>query len=294
MRVGVIGASGQLGSALCSALEEAQLECVRFEHGELEVSSPESVWRALRTARPNVVVNTAAFHHVDACEEDPARAFEVNALGALYVAQVCREIGVRCVYVSTDYVFDGAKPGPYSEEDAPNPINVYGASKLAGEHLVLQTCPDALVVRLASLYGGRGARGKHGNFVLSILERARRGEVLRVVRDVRMSPTYAADAARAIVNLVEDGATGRFHVVDEGACSWWEFARAIVALAGLNATVLPVSLEEYHLTKARRPVNSALSIAKLQSVSIRMPPWQEALTEYIDRILPTLWSQAER
>jgi dTDP-4-dehydrorhamnose reductase len=206
VKVAVIGPRGQLGSALCEAFRRRAVDCVELDHGRVEVTDPQSVLVALRDARPAAVVNTAAFHKVDACEEDPKRAFEVNALGALHVARACREAGARCVYVSTDYVFDGAKAERYREEDLPNPVNVYGASKLAGEHLVVQTCPDALVVRVASLFGGLGSRGKGTNFVLTVLERARRGEALRVVDDVRMSPTYAEDAAAAIVELVARGA----------------------------------------------------------------------------------------
>lgn len=280
MRVAVVGAAGQLGRALCAALEHAGLEHEPLGHDRLEVEDPDGVGRVLRDVRPDVVVNTAAFHKVDACEEDPRRAFEVNALGALHVARACREVGARCVYISTDYVFDGTKPEPYTEDDRPNPVNVYGASKLAGEHLVLQTCPDALIVRVASLFGGRGARGKGTNFVLTVLDRARQGQPLRVVDDVRMSPTSTADAARAVVELLRRGVTGVFHVVNEGSCTWYEFACEAVRLAGLDVPVEPVPQAAYP-TKARRPANSALSTAKLARAGVSLRPWQDALAEYV-------------
>jgi dTDP-4-dehydrorhamnose reductase len=280
VKVAVIGPRGQLGSALCEAFRRRAVDCVELDHGRVEVTDPQSVLVALRDARPAAVVNTAAFHKVDACEEDPKRAFEVNALGALHVARACREAGARCVYVSTDYVFDGAKAEPYLEEDLPNPLNVYGASKLAGEHLVVQTCPDALVVRVASLFGGLGSRGKGTNFVLTVLERARRGEALRVVDDVRMSPTYAEDAAAAIVELVAAGASGVFHVVNKGACSWYELAVRVLELAGLRVPVHPVPQEAYP-ARARRPRNSALSTAKLEARGLRPPPWEDAVQRYL-------------
>jgi dTDP-4-dehydrorhamnose reductase len=280
VKVAVIGPRGQLGSALCEAFRRRAVDCVELDHGRVEVTDPQSVLVALRDARPAAVVNTAAFHKVDACEEDPKRAFEVNALGALHVARACREAGARCVYVSTDYVFDGAKAEPYLEEDLPNPVNVYGASKLAGEHLVVQTCPDALVVRVASLFGGLGSRGKGTNFVLTVLERARRGEALRVVDDVRMSPTYAEDAAAAIVELVAGGASGVFHVVNKGACSWYELAVRVLELAGLRVPVHPVPQEAYP-ARARRPRNSALSTAKLEARGLRLPPWEDAVQRYL-------------
>ncbi|MER3456536.1 MAG: dTDP-4-dehydrorhamnose reductase [candidate division GAL15 bacterium] len=282
-RVAVVGASGQLGRELVRVLEHSG-ECKGFGHEDVECTDPRSVTAALAPYRPDVVVNCAAFVRVDACEEDPRRAFEVNALGALNVARACREVGARCVYISTDYVFDGTKAGPYAEQDRPNPVNVYGASKLAGEHLVLQTCPDALLVRVASLYGGTGARGKGTNFVLTILERARRGEALRVVHDVRMSPTYAPDAAQAIVALLRRRAAGIFHVVNDGSCTWYEFAVRALELAGWGVAVEAVPQAAYP-TRARRPPNSALSTHKLAALGIHIRPWQEALGEYVCNLL---------
>lgn len=280
-RVAVIGATGQLGSELVRALEGAgAYDVFPLSHQEIECAEAESVRGALSEVRPEVVVNCAAFVRVDEAEDRPDEAFRVNAVGALHVARTCEDLGSKCVYASTDYVFDGEKGDPYTEEDCPRPINVYGASKLAGEHLVLQTSPGALVVRLASLYGGQGARGKGTNFVLTILDRARRGEPLRVVDEIRMSPTYAHDAAVAIVELLERRATGVYHVVNEGSCTWYEFAKAAVAVAGLNAVVEPVSRREYP-TKARRPADSALSTGRLRGTNIRMRPWKEALTAYL-------------
>jgi len=280
VKVAVIGATGQLGSALVSALQEVGFEAVALGHDQLEVTDAGGVASMLGQVVPDVVFNTAAFHRVDACEDDPKLAFEVNALGALHVARACREVGARCVYVSTDYVFDGAKAEPYLEDDLPNPVNVYGASKLAGEHLVLQTCPDALVVRVASLFGGRGARGKGSNFVLTVLGRARRGEPLRVVDDVRMSPTYTPDAAAAMVELVRRGASGVYHVVNRSSCTWYELAVRVTQLAGLEVPVEPVPQEAYP-TRARRPRNSVLSTAKLEARGLRLPPWEDALRRYL-------------
>ncbi|MDR7417224.1 MAG: dTDP-4-dehydrorhamnose reductase [Armatimonadota bacterium] len=279
-RVVVIGATGQLGREVVRALREAGACPIGLGHGEVECADPASVAEAILPLRPEAVVNCAAYVRVDECEDRPDVAFRVNALGALNVARMCREVQARCVYLSTDYVFDGGKADPYGEEDPPNPINVYGASKLAGEYLVRQTCPDALIVRVASLFGGSGARTKGGNFVLSVLERARRGEPLQVVTDVRMSPTYAVDAARALVDLLRRGAGGVFHVVNDGSCTWYDLACQVLVLLGYRATVQPVPQALYP-TRARRPANSALSTAKLKALGIRMRPWEEALSEYL-------------
>lgn len=187
-----------------------------------------------------VVVNCAAFVRVDDCEERTEEAFRTNALGALYVARACAELDSLCVYIRTDYVFDGEKGGPYTEDDTPHPINVYGSSKLAAEHLVQQGCPKWMIIRVASLFGKAGARGKGGNFVEAILAKARLGEALPVVRDVSMSPTYTYDAARALERLIRQGSTGLFHLSDGGACSWYELAKRAVKLAGLENRLMPL------------------------------------------------------
>lgn len=294
-RVVVVGATGQLGADLVEVLEgSGRWEVLGLGHDALELARPESVRQALDGVRADVVINTAAFNRVDACETEVERAFAVNAVGALEVARAADRAGALCVYISTDYVFDGERPPspddgaavPYTEEDRPRPINVYGASKLAGEVLTAQGARRWLVVRVASLFGRRGARGKGGNFVTAILTKARAGEPLRVVADVVMSPTYTRDAAAAIERLVASGVTGTVHVVNSGACSWYEFARAIVRLAGLDVAVEPVPAAAYP-SAARRPAFSVLDNRKARGL-IRenlLRPWQEALADYLPKLL---------
>ncbi|HVH31737.1 MAG TPA: NAD(P)-dependent oxidoreductase, partial [bacterium] len=172
-RVAVIGSRGQLGSDIVAVLRAAgSREVFAFTRDDVDVTDAEGVRRAIGAARPTVVINCAAFVRVDDCEDRPAQAFSVNALGADNVARASAEVGARCVYISTDYVFDGQKPQPYTEGDPPSPVNVYGTSKLAGEYLVRSRCPDALIVRVAATFGIAGASGKGGNFVETILRRA--------------------------------------------------------------------------------------------------------------------------
>jgi dTDP-4-dehydrorhamnose reductase len=227
--------------------------------------------------RPQVVVNCAAFVRVDECEDQPQQAFDVNAIGALHVARTCAKLDAVCVYISTDYVFDGSKDAAYTESDPTYPINVYGVSKLAGELLVRQMASRWLIVRAATLFGRTGARGKGGNFVETILAKAKTGEPLRIVNDVRMSPTYTRDAAPVLVDLIEKGTIGIVHLSNDGACTWYEFAKHALELAGLRVSIDPVSSHEYP-TRARRPKNSALqserSLVKLRS-------WQVALRAYL-------------
>ena len=277
-RVAVIGSRGQLGNDLVEALQNHEdFEAISLTREQADCTDAASVRRALLQVRPQIVVNCAAFVRVDECEDRPQQAFEVNALGALNAARACAEADSLCVYVSTDYVFDGSKTKPYNESDSTCPINVYGVSKLAGEFLVRQSAPHWLIVRAASLFGRTGARGKGGNFVETILAKAKAGEPLRIVNDVRMSPTYTRDAASALVGLIEADVGGVVHLSNDGACTWYEFAKQILDLMGLCAAIDPVSSKEYP-TRARRPKNSALlserSLVKLRS-------WQDALKAYL-------------
>lgn len=281
-RVAVIGSAGQLGTDLMEILRRAgHYELFALSHKEVDCSDFASVENALRTARPHVVVNCAAFVRVDESEDRPAEAFRVNSLGALNVARFSAAIDALCVYISTDYVFDGEKAAPYAESDPPRPINVYGVSKLAGEHLVQQTCRRWLITRMASLFGKAGASGKGGNFVQTILAKAKAGEALRLVNDVRMSPTYTRDAAQALEELLRKEASGLFHLVNAGHCTWYEFGCKILELGGLANRVEPIGSSDYPM-RARRPRNSSLESTKVDhSLTEHLRPWQQALRAYL-------------
>jgi len=283
IRVAVLGSTGQLGTDLVRALEEAgRYAVIPLTHAQVECARPESVRAALGALKADVVVNCAGYVQVDQCEDRPDEAFQINASGALHVARVCEETGALCVYTSTDYVFSGEKREPYTEDDAPCPVNVYGVSKVAGEYLVRQRCRRWLIVRVASLFGAAGSRGKGGrNFVETILGQARRGETLRVVGDIRMSPVYAHDAARTLERLISDRATGLFHVANRGSCTWYEFARRALELTGTHARLEAISAAEYS-SRARRPGNSSLSSLRLPADS-QAPSrsWEDSLRAYL-------------
>jgi len=281
-RVAVIGSRGQLGSDIVASLQAAGgSEVIALTRDDVDVTDIESVHRAIDAARPAVVVNCAAFVRVDDCEDHPADAFQVNALGALHVARACAARDAVCAYVSTDYVFDGEKGAPYSEEDQPRPINVYGTSKLAGEFLVREACVRWLIIRTAGLFGKTEPRGKPGNFVDQIFAKARRGEPIQVVDDIRSSPTYTLDVAQVIALLLRQNITGLVHVTNTGACSWYEFARAALDLVAVEATLEPVSSHEYR-AKAKRPPDSSLTSVRIPIVlngSLRS--WKAALESYL-------------
>ena len=277
-RVVVIGAPGQVGSDLMQAM--AGWSPVGLGHADVEVADAEAVRTRLDALRPDVVINCAAFHRVDECERRPEEAFRINALGARHVAQACTRLQALAVYISTDYVFDGEGGRPYVETDLPRPLNIYGASKLAGEHLVGAATARHLIVRIASVFGAAGARGKGGNFVETMITKARAGDAIRVVDDITMSPTYAADAAGTIGRLIADGRTGIVHAANAGACTWFEFAQAIFELTGINANLTPQRSSDLPAA-APRPRYSTLTSGRLPGWGQDPPHWRDALRRYL-------------
>ena len=280
--VAIFCSTGQLGTDLVSVLRDCDsFDVVPLTHEMADCTDAEAVRHAVLSCYPQFVINCAANVRVDDCEDHALDAFAANAIGALNIARACAEIDACCVYVSTDYVFDGEKDSPYVESDHPNPINVYGASKLAGEFLVCQSVPRWLIVRVSSLFSKTGARGKGGNFIETILSKARRGESLSVVDDIRISPTYSRDAAKVIGNLLNDGSSGLVHLTNQGSCTWYEFAKTALHLCGIAADLTAVPSSTFP-TRARRPKNSAIaterSIAKSHA---SLPTWQEVLRAYL-------------
>jgi dTDP-4-dehydrorhamnose reductase len=278
VRIAVIGSTGQLGTDLMKTLREKH-EVIGLTHQDLEVTDYNSCL-ILKENRPDIIINTAAFHKTDQCEDEPLRAFSVNAVGARNVAAVSVEIEATATFISTDYVFDGSEKEPYTEDDAPNPINTYGISKLAGELFTKQN-PRHYIVRLSSLFGVAGASGKGGNFVETMITKAKRNEPLSVVNDMWMTPTYTKDAARTIKEIIEKRLPfGIYHGSTKGSCTWFQFAEEILRLAGLKATLKPIDTSQQQ-AKARRPVFSALRSTKLPAYGIQAREWKEALADYL-------------
>lgn len=280
MRTVLIGASGQLGTDLLVRLPG---EVVPLDLPEFDVTHEDQVRDALRRCRPAWVINCAAMTNVDACERAPAGCFAVNAVGALTAARCAAEVGAALVYISTDYVFGaaGARRDSYYEDDVPGPVNTYGVSKLAGEHLSLAHCAPTLIVRTCGLYGHAGARGKGGNFVETMLRLARGGRPVRVVDDQRLSPTATADCAAKVAELLSADARGVVHVAARDTCTWFELAREVFALAGLDADLKPISSAEYGAA-ARRPAFSALGSRRLAALGLAAcRGWREMLADYL-------------
>jgi dTDP-4-dehydrorhamnose reductase len=279
MRVVVTGAGGQLGAAVVEEFGSAH-ETIPLTRGELDVSDGTRVAETIDRVRPQVIVNCAAFNHVDAAEDCPIEALNTNAFAVRSLARAALRHGITLVHYSTDFVFDGDASRPYVEDDRPNPRSVYAASKLVGEWFALDA-PRAYVLRVESLFG----RAPHGpaskGTVAAIFDALMVGGSPTVFVDRTVSPTYVVDAARATRQLVEKtAASGVYHCVNSGSCTWLEFARELAHLAGLDAKLTPVRMSDVPL-RAGRPRYSALSNAKLLAIGIDMAPWQDALARYV-------------
>jgi dTDP-4-dehydrorhamnose reductase len=277
VKIFVTGASGQVGREVgaCFAMEPHH-EVIAADHTELDVGDRDSVLQAITSSHPDAVVHCAAWTAVDACESDPDRAVRVNALGTRHVAEAARRVGAHLLYVSTDYVFDGEKREPYVEWDAPNPRSVYGRSKRGGE---IEAGPDATIVRTSWVWSRHGS-----NMVKTILKLASEHDTLAFVDDQRGQPTNASDLATMIRRLVIDRRPGVFHVTNQGAVSWYEFAGIVLAAAGLDpARVRPTTTAELRPPRAApRPANSVLDNAALRLGGIELlPDFHEPLARLV-------------
>ena len=282
MRIAVLGSNGQLGHDVVRAFAEQGDEVRALTHQDIELSSLESVAACLRATRAEVVVNTAAMHNVESCEQQPSRAQEVNVVGARNLATATRDLGSVLIHVSTDYVFDGAKGRPYVESDEARPLNVYGRTKLEGEQFVQDINPKHFVLRTAALYGNHPCRAKGGqNFVDLMLRLARERGRVRVVDNEFTSPTATTDLARQIASLSRSDAYGLYHATAEGSCSWYEFAREIFRMADVPVTLEVASPNEFP-AKVPRPAYSVLENRKLKSQNLNLfRPWQDGLHAYL-------------
>lgn len=278
MKIAIIGSTGQFGTDLMKIFQSGN-EVIGLDHKDIEITDYESCL-VLEEHQPDIIVNTAAFHKTDQCEEDPIKAFNVNTIGARNVTMISIQIGATAVYISTDYVFDGSKNKPYTENDSPSPINTYGVSKLAGEYYIQQN-QKYYIIRIASVFGTAGASGKGGNFVETMIRKAKRSEPIDVVDNMWMSPTYTKDAAFTLKRIIESKLPyGTYHTTNSGCCSWYQFAEEIFKIAGLYPVLNPIKSEQLS-TKAKRPRFSALRSTKLSQYGIEMREWKEALHAYL-------------
>jgi dTDP-4-dehydrorhamnose reductase len=284
----IFGRAGQVGWELLNKLAcLGQITSVGTP--EVDFSKPDSIRAVLRVAKPAVIVNAAAFTAVDKAETTLDLAWAINAVGPGVIAEEAKKLGSLLVHYSTDYVYDGSKSGPWVETDAPNPLNVYGKTKLAGDEAIAAVGGDYLILRTSWVYGARGS-----NFLLTMLRLAKERAELRIVDDQKGSPTTSVSIAQATAQVLAqalaptgDGLAGRsgvYHLTNSGATTWFGFAKAFLSKQAACPRLTPISTSEYPLP-ARRPMNSVLSCEKLaEAFGVRMPAWEQAL----ERVLETL------
>ena len=259
-------------------------DIIGLTQDEIDVCYIDKCEPVILKIKPDLVINTAAFHKVDLCEDEGEAAFKVNAVGVRNLCEVCLKIDAVLMHFSTDFVFGGDKNRmiPYNEDDCPHPISLYGISKLAGEYIIKYMLKKYYLIRTCGLYGHAGSFGKGSNFVDLMIELAKKGEKIRVVNDQVLTPTSSKDLAEKLYELIYTKKYGLYHMTNTGQCSWYDFAVEIFKLAGISPDLKPISSEEF-AAKAKRPAYSVLDNRNLRAAGIKdMRPWQEALRDYIN------------
>ncbi|NQU16562.1 MAG: dTDP-4-dehydrorhamnose reductase [Candidatus Saganbacteria bacterium] len=284
MKIAIIGADGQLGTDLCRVVPKE--EQIPLTIKDLDITNPSQIDQVFKKYSPNIVINTAAYHKVDDCEDNPKLADLVNAIAVKNLAMACKRTQITLLHISTDYVFDGNKGAPYSEDDLPNPKTVYGASKLAGEKFAAEILPEHFIVRTCGLYGEAGCLGKGGtNFIKGMLRREKNKEKIRVVTDEIITPTYTLDLANKLYQLIQTKHFGLYHISNNGQCSWWEFASKIFEILKIDIKVEKATSVDFK-TKAHRPKYSVLDNARLRKIGLKdMRNWDEALKDYLASVV---------
>ncbi len=287
MKILLIGVDGQLGNDINAYFSQKGME-VEGLIGlkDIDICEFEKTKEVIVSSTPDLIINTAAFHNVDLCEDEAITALQVNIAGVKNLATICRESDIPLMHFSTDYIFDGEKGRPYIESDCPNPLSLYGISKLGGERVIQYMLKDFYLIRLTGLYGHTGCVGKGNiNFVEMMIKLGREKKEIRVVDDQVMTPTSTMDVTEKLYELILTGKYGIYHMTNTGSCSWYEFALEIFRLTDMNRDikVLPISSKEFG-AKAIRPGYSVLDNYNLRKLGIKdMRNWNEALRDYIEK-----------
>ena len=282
MKVIIVG-MGQLGKMVASYLKSYNFRVIGFSHRDVDIIKKEDLKKIINYGG-DVLINTAAMTNVDQCETNPLKAIKVNAIGSKNVAEIANIIKAKYIYISTDFVFDGKKNTPYSEKDAPNPINIYGESKYIGELLPWLNTNKVYTLRIASLYGPNKSRNKEiGNFVDFVVEKINKGEPICAIDDVYMSPTYTYDVAEIIAKIIDsDLEYGIYHTNNTGGCSWYELAKYIGTKLGKPELVKRIKSDELKRI-AKRPKYTVMDNTKIQrKLSIKIRGWEKAVTDYLE------------
>lgn len=283
-KIALIGIDGQLGTDINSHFKKKGIELAGLVGlKDIDICSYEASKRVLKKIKPDMVINTAAFHDVDRCEDEALSAFKVNVVGVKNLALICDEIDVPLVHFSTDYIFDGEKDSPYVEDDPPRPLSLYGISKLAGEQVIRYILDNYYIVRLSGLYGHAGCVGKGStNFVESVIKLAEEKKEIKVVNDQILTPTSTIDVSEKLFKLIQTEKYGIYHMTNTGSCSWYEFACEISRLMKINTKIIPITTYQYG-ARARRPYYSVLDNFNLRKTGLTdLKNWKEALKDYTE------------
>jgi dTDP-4-dehydrorhamnose reductase len=281
-RVAIFGSGGQLGGELVAEFNSRGYQVAAFERGTVDITDQAQVERCIAQVDPALVINAAAYNHVDIAEKEPQAAFLVNALAVRNLAMACRQADARLVHFSTDYVFDGMAGRAYTEQDATHPLGAYAVSKLGGELYARAYLDKPLIIRTSGVFGPGGLGTARGNFVELMLRLAAGGQPIRVVEDHVASPTFAPALASRTAEMVRQGITGVVHAGGGRPVSWFDWATMIFEAAGLKPPLKPTSEREFR-TEARRPRYSALSNSKMESLGIEaMPALEQAIRTYLE------------
>lgn len=279
MKILVTGANGQLGYNVVQEMKKQNIECYGATRKDFDLIDFEATEKFIVNYMPDVVIHCAAYTAVDKAEDEQGLCYLVNASATENIAEICKKINAKMLYISTDYVFDGTKEGFYEVDDIQNPINVYGKTKLLGEQAVQKVLEKYFIVRISWVFGEHG-----NNFVKTMLKLGKEHKELNIVADQYGSPTYTADLAPLLVDMVKTDKYGIYHVTNEGVCTWAEFAEEIFKISGLNVKINHITTAEYP-TMAKRPLNSRLSKTKLVKNNFNtLPDWQVALNDFIDKV----------
>ena len=282
MKIVLIGADGQLGTDLLACLRDSH-EVLPWTYPGVDITRPEELRERLMDLAPDLLINTAAYNRVDDAEQEPAAAFSLNALAVRELAILCRDSGAALMHFSSDYVFDGSARTPYTEDDAPNPLSVYGVSKVAGEHFVKSILSKYYLVRTCGLYGTAGCWGKGTNFVDTMVRLGQQGGAIRVVNDQWVTPTSPFELALHLKDLIEKESFGLYHMTNTGECTWFEFAREIFRILRLDPELTDVDTDAFG-SRARRPAYSVLENRNADRIGLQaFTSWDKALREYLVR-----------
>jgi len=278
MKIIVTGSAGMLGLDVMSEFDRFDHQIIGHDLDSLDITDHDAVEREIKKIGPDAVIHCAAFTNVDGCETEKRKAFSINARGAGNIAAACHASGSKMIYISTDYVFNGEKSGPYNEYDSPDPVSVYGMSKYYGERYVEHACPRSFIVRTSWLFGSRGH-----NFVKAILRQASEKRKLAVVVDQWGSPTYTRDLAAFLRELAGTEYYGTYHATNEGFCTWYDFAKKIIELSNAGITQIDGVSSATIKRPAKRPANSMLYKNSILAAGLNaLPRWEDALKRYFE------------